>query len=1086
MDIIDQLNKRYELVKKDLDNIRLCGVKVADAQDSESLLELEKAKCSVTYLGEMLSSINDSKYGFVEDTFSVGNLFVRCIDAIESYENMLLKNNNESAVSNASEQIINAREVFAESKTEFEQKYGYSLCSVKDLNNLITDCIERALNSTNESAERMLEDARAICSKEQTVILKLDEPMRTDNELPETILVARKKEKTVKEKILKDIGITGTYKNFCVDLRSQGNVMIKSDFENMSDEKIDEFIIAYIFRYLKSFPTGTVNIHIFDKNTNYLYKRLYNSFRIENAGEGLKKVIQIHSDMNDLLSFRDVYCEDIFRKTSVSRPDLYSIYENDRSDSFNLIVLRDGFLDSSGYATAEILDVVNSLSKPTDTGHKCGLRFLIIDNSKSFETGFSANVSHQVSSIQNNCELSLNYSNGKFEVDGNPVEVLSITDNLDMFIQECSRMIAAAINGKEKSVISLDDVASGKSAEMAGSILFIPVGKSGTEVVELPFSCKDEDGTVAGQCIGYMAIGQSGSGKSSFFHSVVLNGCIKYSPKDLQFWLLDFKNGGASSKYSSCGIPHIRIIAENNKVDDALCLFQMVMEEMERRSNAFNNLGLDNIVDYNKVAVEEGLDYFPRIIIAIDEVQEIFRDDNAAVLQSLISSISSRMRSTGLHFVMVAQNLSEGKSYMLKNSFLPSATGRICFRVAQDIPRDSGFDEEFIQRKQEISDLKTGEAYVSFGKDTIKKVKMAYISPEDMKDRYFEDICMKYPQYAGMKPFVIGSKKRLAISSFLQGKNRSYADEIRSIKEKNEEYSAVIGEDVYRMQPLAVKFSQYENSSLLLLGSDKQIASSLCASVALSLSRQNVRIYLFNGDHIRMKFSDAALPHPFMYVCQNIGSLSDRIHNYRLNQFNDVMKQMYSEYLKRQNEVQMADYEEPVFYPEFLVVNDLYGIEEFVRNDTLTNEDSSSSEEDIISFSSYKIPYGEKSQSENSVGNFRETTQRILSVLLKDGYRFNIHVILAIKGDPSTWRGANIVSDAENICLFNKTEYVSNIENSYYLKEMLKNISNDNEEETIAVWYSNKKKKFSKIRPITYKMNIQEESEAIKKLAAGE
>ena len=58
-----------------------------------------------------------------------------------------------------------------------------------------------------------------------------------------------------------------------------------------------------------------------------------------------------------------------------------------------------------------------------------------------------------------------------------------------------------------------------------------------------------------------------------------------------------------------------------------------------------------------------------------------------------------------MHFVMVAQNLSDGKSYMLKDAFLPSATGRICFRVAPDIPRDSGFDEDFIQRKQEIAEV---------------------------------------------------------------------------------------------------------------------------------------------------------------------------------------------------------------------------------------------------------------------------------------------------------------------------------------------------------------------------------------------
>ena len=55
-----------------------------------------------------------------------------------------------------------------------------------------------------------------------------------------------------------------------------------------------------------------------------------------------------------------------------------------------------------------------------------------------------------------------------------------------------------------------------------------------------------------------MVIGQSGSGKSSFFHNVVIGGCYRYSPKDLQYWLLDFKFGGASSKYEFSCIPHVR------------------------------------------------------------------------------------------------------------------------------------------------------------------------------------------------------------------------------------------------------------------------------------------------------------------------------------------------------------------------------------------------------------------------------------------------------------------------------------------------------------------------------------------------
>jgi len=93
-------------------------------------------------------------------------------------------------------------------------------------------------------------------------------------------------------------------------------------------------------------------------------------------------------------------------------------------------------------------------------------------------------------------------------------------------------------------------------------------------------------------------------------------------------------------------------------------------------------------------------------------------------------------------------------------------------------------------------------------------------------------------------------------------------------------------------------------------------------------------------------------------------------------------------------------------------------------------------------------------------------------------------VILAIKGNPYTWRNASVVSEVSNVVLFNITEYADQIENSYYLKEMLKNISNDGEVETMAVWSSHKT--FSKIRTIIYKMSETLEREAIESLVKGE
>ncbi len=1118
MSTIDTLNSQYDRVKKNISVLETYDRKVSSIQNDSKVTSSEKVAKSIELISKMMNEVDCSSYRLVMTSTELGKQYTECIEAIDRFKSDLIRTSGKDAASTKSNQeaVKIAQINYAKLKEKIMQEDGYNADSVEGINGLLSMCIGDAIKSEETKSEELIAQAKEILGKEYSVVLKKSDPVQMEDTLPDDFLVARLPLKSVSQRILRDIGVSSSYENVSTNLRSQGNVIVCTDFQHMADESIDAFVIAYVLRVIETFPLGTVNVHIFDDNTNYLYKRLNNSFQAETSGEATKKTVQIHTSLSDLEVFRDVNCEDIFKKTSTDKPDLYAVYDDDKSDPFNLIVLRDGFIDGSGYASSDALDVINSLTKPGGVGHKCGLRFLIIDNSISFEKNLAPNNKFLIETIQKNCSLRFDYIDGSFSVGGRPADVLTVSEDLDVYTQERSRYIAELINNKEKSYVTLDDVSATEKSEKVGNIMYIPVGKSGSNTVELPFSCNDVDGTVAGQCIGYMAIGQSGSGKSSFFHSVVLNGCLRYSPRDLQFWLLDFKNGGASSKYSNCGIPHIRIIAENNKIDDALCLFQMILEEMERRSKAFNDSFTNNIVEYNEKADAIGEEHFPRILIAIDEVQEIFREDNASELQKLISSVSARMRSAGMHFVMVAQNLSEGKSYMLKDAFLPSATGRVCFRVAQDIPRDSGYEDDYIQRRQEIAELKAGEAYVSYGKDTIKKVKMAYVSPQDMSEKYFADICKMYPEYSDQRPLVIGSKKRLSITSMLQGvrtveqtkkKNKlegimkhftksvakqatesSYLSEMESLHSMNDCNEALIGEDVYRMSPWKIKFSQHENSSALLLGSDKRIASSLCASVAVSLIRQNVEVHLFNGDRTKIAEGGESLPHPFMFVCQNIASSGiSQVSNHRLDQLKDVLKKTYSEYLKRQALVQKAEDEDPVFKPLFIVINDLFGIESFSNNDIIES-DSGSSDAQATSGRGFNFDYDVFEQNNSSgkeEGQFREGIQNIMRVLLKNGYRYNMHVVLAIKGDPATWRTSRITSDVSNIVMFNDAyDYADQVENAYYLKEMLKNISNDGCDETMAV--SVTRKSFSKIRPIIYKMNEQQEYDALAKLVKGE
>ena len=736
MATIENLNSKYTDSLETLGTLRMYEKMINEVQESRKLSDDEKMLNSFDYFYDLDKAISCNEFERLHDILIIAKHYNAVDAAISNFKASFLKSDDEqkSAINNLSDK----QNTYNICKTKFEEKYKVNISTAKEINRAICETMNLTVAAAKENISKLQEEAKQLLAKQVTIELKDTDPINSSTNLPEDMLVANYMVSGTNLKILEDIGTKQSNQNLRINLKDKGNVFLHTDFRHLSDEAIDDFVIAYVFRFLESFPLGSANVHVFDANASHLYRRMCNCFQADNNREITKNVIQLHSDNKDLERFRDVHCEDIFKKIG-SRRDLYELYETDKTDPFNLVILRRGLVDGNGYASSDTLSLIKLLSDNADTGHRCGIRFLIVDGGNHNDKSISENNLYQIRQIVRNCELVMHYKDERFYTENKPINVLYHINSNDQFIQKRAQKLAEEINRTENNFVPLTDVFNNDKFVPIENIIRIPVGKSADEMIELPLSCKDEAGTADGSCVGYMVIGQTGSGKSSLFDSIVLNGCRKYSPNDLQFWLLDFKFGGASSKYRDSGIPHIRYIAENNNLDDAFCLFQMVLEEMENRTNAFNKVHTSDIFSYNQIAKKKNLEHFPRIIIEIDEIQEILREGQHGELKKLIASISGKMRASGIHFIMFAQNLAETYSGILKEAFLPSASGRICFRVDPRIPAESSFGEEFVQRKHEIANLQRGEAYISYGKNIIKKTRIAYVSPEEMNDTYFSE-----------------------------------------------------------------------------------------------------------------------------------------------------------------------------------------------------------------------------------------------------------------------------------------------------------------------------------------------------------
>ena len=109
-------------------------------------------------------------------------------------------------------------------------------------------------------------------------------------------------------------------------------------------------------------------------------------------------------------------------------------------------------------------------------------------------------------------------------------------------------------------------------------------------------------------------------------------------------------------------------------------------------------------------------------------------------------------------------------------------------------------------------------------------------------------------------------------------------------------------------------------------------------------------------------------------------------------------------------------------------------IKAVVDNVSVSNEDNENKTTDLLKRRM-------ASKSSNTGVSFNVGTQTIIDTLMKDGYRYNIHVIMAVKGDISEFRSFRNTTAVKNVFMFNAFDGRPVLGDAYFIREMLKNIS---------------------------------------------
>jgi energy-coupling factor transporter ATP-binding protein EcfA2 len=169
--------------------------------------------------------------------------------------------------------------------------------------------------------------------------------------------------------------------------------------------------------------------------------------------------------------------------------------------------------------------------------------------------------------------------------------------------------------------------------------------------------------------------GKTGSGKSTLMHAMITSLALQYSPNELQFYLIDFKKGVEFKLYDHYKLPHARVIAIESEREFGLSVLEQLDRELKRRGDLFRDLAVQDVAGFRQTGHPDPM---PRILLLIDEFQEIFVEDDKLAQEAalILDRLVRQGRAFGMHVILGSQTL--GGSYSL-----PRATmGQMAVRIA--------------------------------------------------------------------------------------------------------------------------------------------------------------------------------------------------------------------------------------------------------------------------------------------------------------------------------------------------------------------------------------------------------------------
>jgi DNA segregation ATPase FtsK/SpoIIIE, S-DNA-T family len=308
------------------------------------------------------------------------------------------------------------------------------------------------------------------------------------------------------------------------------------------------------------------------------------------------------------------------------------------------------------------------LASIASSGPRCGVYVILsIDPTQQMPSGFS------LADVEQHCTV-LTLKDGTYtwkdpEWAKWPLSVEQAPSD-EVFTKIIQR-VGQAAKAAKRVVVPFDRVAPPESEWWHGSTaneVLAPLGPAGAKKLQY---LKLGKGTSQHLLIA----GKTGSGKSTLMHAMITSLALQYSPNEIQFYLIDFKKGVEFKLYDHYALPHARVIAIESEREFGLSVMEQLDRELKRRGDLFRELSVQNVGGFRQTGHPDPM---PRILLIIDEFQEIFVEDDKIAQDAtlILDRLVRQGRAFGIHVLLGSQTL--GGSYSL-----PRATmGQMAIRIA--------------------------------------------------------------------------------------------------------------------------------------------------------------------------------------------------------------------------------------------------------------------------------------------------------------------------------------------------------------------------------------------------------------------